>query len=517
MPAQAADCCRQNPAPPLRPAACNAAWRLAGPLLCLLLAACMPLQPYRTRLPEAPPPDCGAPGSGFARPDAPCGQQATEHGPHHTLHYVEFDDQGWAYDDTAALRGRSQTDSAVAQILARMADPQDCVRLFVYVHGWRHNARADDGDVREFRSFLAEVGQRSAVTAREARTATAARNDGAGVDPCDDPAVAGIAAARRGQSAARTPPARVHTVGLYVGWRGGSLVDVPPWVHLSFWDRKHAAERVAQGSVRELLGRLSRLKASAAPAGARARLNTYVIGHSFGASVLFRALSQSLIDSFAEDLDTDCTAPAAVSRYLDMVVLVNPAIEAARLHPVYQAARKQQRRCPAPGGGPAAAPYQAPVLAVLTSEADWATRWAFPLGSHLGNLFERVEPDQADAQQRAMNHTMGWDARYRTHRLALAKTCAPDEATPFDPASDPLRYRPPGWRWCFPVQQERMVLQHLLAPGDGRPPAYNGPLWNVQLSSEISGGHSENWTPRLRALLLHLFTDEHRHSLSTGP
>ena len=40
---------------------------------------------------------------------------------------------------------------------------------------------------------------------------------------------------------------------------------------------------------------------------------------------------------------------------------------------------------------------------------------------------------------------------------------------------------------------------------------YNGPLWNVRVSSEIVKDHNDTWNDKFRDLLLHLFTDERRN------
>jgi len=505
------------PPPPTGPSARSAAAALGWLLLGWALSACTALTAYRQDVPASiPPADCTAAGAPTTAPQAPpCTTQATERNALYTLHVVEFDDQGWPFDIAGAPR--SQTDSAIAQIRAQLLDPRDCVRLFIYVHGWRHDARTGDSNVQKFRDFLARVSEASRRAAS------------AGEDACDDPVAAAVPAARRAQSAStalrRTPPSpsRIHTVGLYVGWRGLSVENIVPLVYASFWDRKNTADRVAQGSVRELFGRLNQLashvrqadRAAQAGAGpASAQLRTYVIGHSFGALVVFRALSQSLIDSFSEDLDAAAGDElASVSRFVDMVVLVNPAIEAARFDPVFKAAHKLARVCEQAAGpaGPCEQPrYQAPVLAIFTSEGDRATQQAFPLGSRLSNLFESVVNE---TQRQAMLNTIGWDAHYRTHTLALAGTCPPEQADPFDPASNPLRYRPPGWTWCFTTPAGAMALQHLGGPsaGPGPGPVYNGPLWNVQVSQALISDHSDIWNDGFRALLLHLFSNEQRY------
>ncbi len=428
------------------------------------------------------------------------------------MHIVEFDDEGWPFETRD--NEQAQIDSAVGQIRTQLRGTNNCVRLFVYVHGWRHNAGTNDSNVERFREFLAQV----AVASKAAASS--------GDDACEDPALAGVPSSRKPQASQRLArkqtAAEVKTVGIYVGWRGLSVIDIQPLVYASFWDRKNTADRVAQGSVRELFGRLNVLaahahsgeKAQASLGNTAAQLRTYVIGHSFGASVVFRALSQSLIDSFSEDLDADDHGVLpSISRFVDMVVLVNPAIEAARFDPVFRAAKKLRTRCKSAQASDEMCDrprYQSPVLAIFTSEGDKATKLAFPVGASLSNAFENT---LGDAQRQAIVQTIGWDDNYKTHMLSVSSSCEPANADPFDPAIDPLRYKAPGWTWCFKTRSGSMSLTHT-----GRSPqptgeavVYNGPLWNVRVPIEIIANHNDTWNDRFRDLLLHLFTDQRRN------
>jgi hypothetical protein len=76
-----------------------------------------------------------------------------------------------------------------------------------------------------------------------------------------------------------------------------------------------------------------------------------------------------------------------------MVVLVNPAIESARFDPVFRAAAKRAVRCASTGDSAPSCQqpqYQAPVLAIFSSEGDQATKTAFPLGASISNTFENT-------------------------------------------------------------------------------------------------------------------------------
>ena len=476
---------------------------------CLGLTGCVDLKVYRSALPgPAGPQPCAAVSALSSPGVADCADQSSETNAQYTMHVVEFDDEGWPFD---GANGQVQIDSAIDQIKGQLKGTSDCVRLFVYVHGWRHNASTTDSNVVNFRAFLGQV----------AAATTAASS--AGKDVCEDPAIAARGATQKpggSASVVRKPrPAAVKTVGIYVGWRGLSVIDVRPLVYASFWDRKNTADRVAQGSVRELFGRLNALaryapasgKRLTAPSQTQAQLRTYVIGHSFGASVAFRALSQSLIDSFSEDIDADPEGePTSISRFVDMVVLVNPAIEAARFDPVFRAAKKLRTTCLTrqPNDPLCDRPiYQAPVLAVFTSEGDLATKRAFPIRASLSNLFERT---LGPAQRQSIVQTIGWDENYQTHRLSIPVRCEPSQADPFDPSETTPRYRPPGWAWCFLAGTGPMLLTHLGATPRAAEEGivYNGPIWNVRVPKTIMSDHNDTWNDSFRELLLYLFTNE---------
>lgn len=443
----------------------------------VLLAGCAQTDPYRTRtdsgttLCEPSRGDSGAavrrgvPGGSVG---AECAELYTERSASYRLHIVEFDDQGWVHDSVGTSTAEHQIDSAVHHIKKTLEGGQK-VRLFVYVHGWRHFAAYDDSDVKQFRLFLQEMNGAS---------------NGAQV------------------------------IGIYVGWRGLPIDDIVPLTYLTFWDRKRAAERVAQGSVRELFGRLHALSAyKSSPVGIalptkkpgktdEARLRTYVIAHSFGSSVAFRALSQSVVDSFTGDLDTEA---AAVSRFVDMVVLVNPAIEASRFEVVRRSALKRQTLCEAANKPFCDQPkYQAPVLTIFQSKGDWATEKTFPIGAVLGNLFQK---EITAEEKHANRHTIGWDDRYQTHDMAEVASCnaAPSEGPPHHEDLEGIdRYARPGWKWC--VTKDNISINHLGAM-EGKT-AYNGPFWNIRVDASIIANHDDIWNPRFRSVLIRMFADE---------
>ncbi len=434
--------------------------------LAMLLAGCATREPHRSCQTTMPGLPDGVPTEACASDN-----RLFEQAERYSLHFTEFDDQGWVHDDKPnAGQAPAQIDRVMQHLGSLLRDQGSAVRLYVYVHGWRHSAAAGDPDVAQFRSFLATRAQ-------------------------------------------RTPDERV--VGIFVGWRGLPIERLPLLQYLTFWDRKGTAERVAQGSVRELFARLRALKRVDLnrPDSAKPRLLTFVLGHSFGASIAYRSVSQALLGGFADELDNPVQQP--VQRLFEAVVLVNPAIEAAPFEPLYRVARQRLRPCvdAAPGPGQAAdcqAPlYAPPALLVFTSRGDWATRVAFPIGTQLGNLFQA---ESSPRQRQANRQTIGWDSAYRTHTLGLpssgCNTPPPSASSPPIGSADGLAYAPAGWSACLPTGRGLARLLHLGADGStGSAPVFNGPIWNVLVDAALIGDHDDVWNPAFTQVLDALFGD----------
>lgn len=382
--------------------------RLVFLLVCVsgLLVGCASTRPYRTVLVEPGSVSCPADMTVIPKQ---CSRITPETAPGYELHFVEFDDQGWAVAipaGTAAQPGAkpaSQTDHLMKRLDKLLGDDQQYLNIILYVHGWKHDAKDDDADVRRFRQILA-----SATTLESSKSKT---------------------------------PRKV--IGIYVGWRGKSWNLPNALINLSFWSRKSAALRVSHGAVQELFSRLRVVQRHynsnvdspdcAAPREGRittsgCRVRTLMIGHSFGAWILYSAISGPLISTLnaEKDLDTGASAGgggAATSRAkskneevnrrpADMIILVNPAFEAVRYQPLHQAAINYKSKV-----------VQPPLLVTVTSSADSATRVWFPAGRFVNSIFEK--PVTSEEQSEAMKHTHGHIELYQTHKLVAAdnKAC----------------------------------------------------------------------------------------------
>ncbi|MBI3545859.1 MAG: esterase [Gammaproteobacteria bacterium] len=298
-----------------------------------------------------------------------CAQYSIEENAKYALGVVEFDDQGWFWD-------RRQMWTLIDR-LSEEANRQDLL-MVVFAHGWKHNASACDGNMSCFRETLKQVYDLE----------TAAAN-------------------------AQKRKAR-KVFGIYLGWRGLSL-EGNVLTNLTFWERKNTAHQVGSSAVTELLVRLNSIRYIKRNVTAEAKpspTQLIIIGHSFGGAVIYSAVSQLLIDRFI-DYRGEGAPPEPFG---DLVILINPAFEAKRYEPLHQMALERSYL-----------PGQMPIMAIITSQGDDATKKAFPIGRWFSTLFDK----HRDADQKAANRTaVGHFARYRTHTLKSLD----QKATPKKPA-----------------------------------------------------------------------------------
>lgn len=450
--------------------------------LLLGLPACTTSRPYRTALNKTAM-HCA---DSLKTKSDTCTSLTPELTEEYELYFVEFDDQGWLHPAKDPDRGEAagQLDYLMKKLQEKVRNSvgKPKISIVLYVHGWKHNAQYDDTNVQEFRHLL----QATYMVERAAS------------------------------------PTPREVVGIYVGWRGRSLNVPDPLLNLTFWARKSAALRVAQGSVRELFARLTgfqryyneqdtecrpTLTAERPPCGVRMIL----IGHSFGAWILYSAIEEALITALSAQNDiyplgTETNSEQhVVGRFADMVVLVNPAFEGSRYEPLHRAAlnRKYDH-------------YQAPIFVSVTSTADLATRYAFPIGRLTSTLLQR--PTTSSAEGEAIGHTLGHIDRYITHELTKSETTTPECADwkdwtnlpeaerlaqlrmnipaekaneaaffrPYEHGSTRTVYLPEGWKRTF---CGGAVLTHLADHEAG--PFPNSPVWNVRADASIINSHND--------------------------
>jgi hypothetical protein len=121
-----------------------AAWLAA----CLLvwssglgLSGCTRNAPYRT----AQPATCTA---------GDCDDKLIEKHDGYDLAFVEFTERGHVFDRERMNR---VLDYVAEQARYDPSNPEGGVFTIVFVHGWKHNARGDDGNVISFRKLLRQI------------------------------------------------------------------------------------------------------------------------------------------------------------------------------------------------------------------------------------------------------------------------------------------------------------------------------------------------------------------------
>lgn len=370
-------------------------------------------------------------------------------GPSYLLGIIEFDDQGQLWDRAQmhAVIGAIEEEAATRELL-----------IVTFIHGWKHDAAPGDPNLLTFRDVLAQLSAASAELARRGDT-----------------------------------PRRV--VGVYLGWRGDSI-SVPLVKELTFWSRKSTAQKIGHGAVTEVLSRLEVVKATKNRMEQDEDTKLVVVGHSFGGAVAYTALAQVLANRFAHT-----TGPvgvqSTVAGFGDLVVLINPAFEAMLFASLSDMSTERGS-------------YffeQLPVLAVLTSEADDATRLAFPIGRWFSTLFERTqELSRTNAVTRAVETVSGARANrtaighfepYRTHRLRIADNAGPAGAAAAGPRGMADRVESATDQWLNDQPGHTIRFGDLLLERTATSAGRN-PYLVVRVDEEIIRDHNDVANPRLR-------------------
>jgi pimeloyl-ACP methyl ester carboxylesterase len=298
-------------------------------------------------------------------------------------------------DDYGAFRDASVATRALETIKSTSLRTNTIVVLFI--HGWHHNADLDDQNAKDFSTTLSSL----------RKTLGDNENGQPGVYRQSRVLISGTG--------------DIQVIGIYVGWRGKSMPM--PLDYLTFWGRKAAAERVGDGDLREFLLRLNAiyLERNRPHAGLRPFMGMITVGHSFGGQVLFKAvgntLEKELIDATMDPARGQLAQP--LRGFGDIIVLVNPALEASQYARIDQLSREISF-----------SPKQTPLLLVISSETDAARKYFFPAGRSLGLLFHApLRPEQ-----RAMWITaLGEYEPQRTHFIELIDSAVH--------GFDPNRYR----------------------------------------------------------------------------
>ena len=337
------------------------------------------------------------------------------------LAIIEFDEFGMFWDT-------EQLEAALALIEQRNASSERGVLLSLYVHGWQHNADPDqvDGDLSRFRDRLGVLAGQLEV-------------DG------------------------RLPTA---VVGVYIGWRGATA-SLPGVKNLTFWDRRRAGERVANYNVREAMIRLTDATKS------RAESKVFLRGHSMGGMIVGLALGPTIETMVLLSAEDGFESP------VDGVFLLNPALDALSTIQLVEFMKRYGVVGELRYADGRVEPLQRPVIAAITSEADWVTRVAYPFGQWL----DRKRIDKREFKQDGWPSQSELSSRATGHLPFLASHRA---------------Y----------VQDGEVVLERIEGAWN------NTPYWCVTVTEEIGRNHGDSYNPLFQKVLFQLADPEHLYDTS---
>ncbi len=403
------------------------------------------------------------------------GDRAVEHGiagnQNYGLAYIEFDEQGDFWN-------RDQLKRAV-DLVKTTSKPL----LVVYVHGWQNNASDASNDVPQFHRVLEKLAQTDEV-----------------------------------------PKQGYQVVGVYLGWRGKQAYD--PFLKIvSFPNRKDAAVRIgSSNTITEAIFRV------VYEARRRTGARTILIGHSFGALVVERAVEQAMT---AGVLSGSPVMPA------DLVLLINSAAESIyakemRDMMVSTLHLETGQKCYQREGDPGCYMKDEPRIISVTSETDQATGVAFPVGATLfgvGKLYRNYDaPDGGRINQRLFfTHTPGHNDRLLDHAIvplainhptptrsrafeenlefpqALPSSGTDEQATPIFATGGELTEAgtTTPWRW-WQIDYTGSATQR-------------SAFWIVKVPKEILNGHGDIFNPNAIDMMAALFRSSNALNLSNAP
>ena len=285
------------------------------------------------------------------------------------LNFVEADDEGWFWAPSQA--------AAALKSVSESAQSRDTIVL-VYIHGWHHSAACCDDNVEGFKEVLKRLNAEFLINPmfnaarKQVHRITGATDD-------------------------------YQVIGIYIGWRGGSL---PGWLdYLTFWGRKSAAKRVGETDLSEFMAQLQFLydehnePASAQGEASKTYLGLVTVGHSFGSQVLIRAVARNL-EHRLEGLGPASTylrqtdhppvvdLKRAAQGYGDLILLINPAVEAAAYEQLFMLSRRFSYPT-----------EQTPLLLTVSADNDGPRHTLFEWGRVVGEKFTAT-PYKPDPRER---------------------------------------------------------------------------------------------------------------------
>lgn len=243
-----------------------------------------------------------------------------------SLFILEINDQG-------IIENKEVADRAL-EIIKKNMEGENKPVVNLFVHGWENNAEPDNKNLVAFENALLALNRSQEANSRE------------------------------------------EVIGIYVSWRGKTLPSIGHY--LTFWNRKSVSEEVGRGDLTNFI-----FKAEALLKPDNNKQGRFILsGHSFGASALYNAVSHELISRFYRSIEQQKTDPSLPIRGIgDLVILLNPAIEALRFRSLREAIYEEGIENPNIFKN-----NKSPIFVILSSEYDLPVSKAFPIGRQVNEL-----------------------------------------------------------------------------------------------------------------------------------
>ena len=396
--------------------------------------------------------------------------------------FIEFDQNGGHIDAEQARKVLA----LITHEKARIAGGK--VITLVYVHGWKNNGDpARPGKVRDverFTSALNELGERARFA---------------------------------------SPANPVPIIGVYIGWKGKTLMG-PSWFNwLSYWGRRNTANRVGGEVLAKVLNDIIDTTTPAATDKSR----VLFIGHSFGARVLEHA-----VESGVKLYEPEVPAAAVpVRTRVDLVLYVNSANDArlgmGRLQKLQSAPITVRHPDYDPSHCAKASPQDPickayPLIVAITSRGDRATKFLLPISSrinHDGNgapnpqpvtgTFLDETPSMSRLRRSASGHLRFMHSHVVTEMVCPLKpgdrvTCAADDPT------CAFAFRTRG-------EAEACFKSSVRVPEQARKPFNETAFWIMDVDTRVVKDHNDIWNLSMLNLLGELMAPRGFFEPEKGP
>lgn len=336
--------------------------------------------------------------------------------------FIEFDEKGNPYDQ-ASIDNVFQTIEEINQ------QDNQSVLIVGFIHGWHHNAAQTDRNVIEFKSFLSSL-------AEEEKFLSVGK------------------------------PRKI--IGLYMGWQGKSSEN--SIVRLfSYRAKKELGLETGKKSVTPILKKLSKIRKSD-------KNNRLVLaGHSFGGGVLYSAVKDDLLYQLQGESFSD------VKLFGDLVILLNPAIEANRFVDVHSYLKKNFPIC-------------TPLSMIsLTSEADTALSKHFPAGMKFFYR-DQIKGDSSDSLLTTAYGRFSEFSNYELRPIAGGSLEESLSKSAFNSAVS-------TWK-LFRSTNAPFVLGGVELMHKPNSKLFTGePILNVLVDKNLIQEHNEIWDPKVKYFL----------------